>query len=299
MYKRILYALLFLLCPTGRSLPVQATQRALLIGISEYSTLHNSDWNDINGANDILLIEKVLQLKKVKTTKLVNNEATASNIRKEINKLIANINENDTIYLHFSGHGQPVEDLEGDEPDEWDESIVPVDARMWYKQGVYEGKNHITDDELNLFFGRIRKKIGARGMLFVVIDACHSGTMFRNEDESPLDDDAPARGTYIGFAKDKPYHPIRENEISHHYDIQADKNLSPVVIIEACQAWQQNIEIQIDGTYYGPLSYAIYTQLSSHSFDDIIHNPNTIDESMQQFLPQWRKQHIVVETSIK
>ena len=49
----------------------------------------------------------------------------------------------DIVYLHFSTHGQPVEDQNGDEEDGWDESIVPIDAYKIYKKGIYEGKNHL------------------------------------------------------------------------------------------------------------------------------------------------------------
>ena len=49
----------------------------------------------------------------------------------------------DIVYLHFSTHGQPFEDLSGDEDDGWDESIVPVDAPIEYSKGKYEGENHL------------------------------------------------------------------------------------------------------------------------------------------------------------
>ena len=50
------------------------------------------------------------------------------------------VKSGDIVYLHFSCHGQPVEDLDGDEKDGWDESIVPYDA--WKKpiSGIYDGK---------------------------------------------------------------------------------------------------------------------------------------------------------------
>ena len=58
--------------------------------------------------------------------------------------------------------------------------------------GVYEGKKHILDDQLNVYVKRLRKKIGNTGFLYVVIDACHAGTASRANDET-------IRGTHVGF----------------------------------------------------------------------------------------------------
>ena len=283
----------------GNSLFAFSESRALLVGLSQYSGYRNSQWSDINGVNDIRILKALMQSKGFAIDTLVNTNATASNIRQALETLTMTCKPNDTIYIHLSGHGQPYEDINGDEQDGWDESFVPIDASMYYRKGIYEGDKHILDDELNAFFNRIRERIGQKGMLLVVIDACHSGTMSREENDAPFDDEAPVRGTYIGFSEDKIFRPIREQETSYHYVLQSNKNMSPIIVLEACQAWQQNTEVQIDGIYYGPLSYALYTELKNKSFKQVIQNINAVGEIMQRVLPNWRKQHIVVETSIK
>lgn len=298
-YKQRLHIAIFVIILLSSPLYIHSSSKALLVGISQYSSLASTNWNDINGVNDIHIIETVLKQKGFVIDTLINKNATASNIRCALEKIVKDCQYSDTIYIHFSGHGQPFEDVTGDEEDGWDESIVPIDAPMLYKKGIYEGYKHITDDELNVIFERIRKKIGINGLLFVVIDACHSGTMSRDENNMPFEDEAPIRGTYIGFSKDKIYRPVREKEISHHYSLKTDKYLSPVIIVEACQAWQQNTEVMIDGTYYGPLSYTLYSELKNKSFRQVIQNIDAMDKTMQRVLPNWRKQHIVVETSIK
>ena len=280
------------------SLFVYSESRALLIGVSQYSEYKNSQWSDINGINDIRILSIAMQSKGFNIDTLVNTTATAANIRNALENLTKISKPNDTIYIHFSGHGQPFEDMNGDEQDGWDEAFVPIDAQMYYKAGIYEGEKHITDDELNVAFNRIRERIGTKGMLFVVIDACHSGTMSR-DNEAPIDDEASVRGSYIGFSKGKIYRPMREGETSFHYSLQNDKTMSPIIILEACQAWQQNTEVLIDGVYYGPLSYALYTELKSKSLKQVMENINAVDETMQQILPKWRKQHVVVESSCK
>ena len=63
--------------------------------------------------------------------------------------LIASSRKGGMVYLHFSCQGQPFEDLNGDEEDRWDKSIIPYDAmmeEMEYRKEQYEGVNHITDD---------------------------------------------------------------------------------------------------------------------------------------------------------
>lgn len=279
-------------------IPMYATSRALLVGISNYSQNAGSGWSDINGVNDINILQGELYKQGFLVTSILDADATASNIRTSLQELYSQANQNDTIYIHFSGHGQPVEDLNGDELDGWDEAFVPIDAQMWYKQGEYEGENHFIDDELNIFINKIRRKLGAKGLLVVAIDACHSGTMSRDENDVPFEDESPIRGTYVGLSKEKTFHPIREKEITHHYAIETQNDLATTIILEACQAWQQNTEIKVGNNYYGPLSYAIYSRIKEQSFGMVVNNVESVNLTMQQVLPKWRNQQIVVETSI-
>ena len=97
-----------------------ANKRALLIGISNYPVYKNMDgasWGSIHGANDVLMIGNTLKLKGFSVTSLVNSNATATNIRKAFRKLLLEVKAGDVVYLHFSCHGQPFEDMNGDEED--------------------------------------------------------------------------------------------------------------------------------------------------------------------------------------
>ena len=96
-----------------------AKNRALLIGISEYS--HDYKWNTISGTNDIELIKGVLVDFSIRELK--DKDATYDNIIKEFERLIKQSKPSDVVYIHFSGHGQPVEDYDGDEEDGWDEAM--------------------------------------------------------------------------------------------------------------------------------------------------------------------------------
>ena len=116
------------------------TKRALVIGISEYEKSNDNAWGAIHGANDADLIISVLKNQGFKSTKISDKAATAKRIRKGLSDLVASCKSGDIVYLHFSCHGQPFEDIDGDEEDGWDESIVPYDAQMVYKKKAYEGQ---------------------------------------------------------------------------------------------------------------------------------------------------------------
>ena len=123
-------------------------KRALLVGISNYSSNSATQWTDIHGANDVELIAATLKSQRFSIAKVTNKQATAKRIRKELTSLVRSCRAGDVVYIHFSGHGQPFEDKSGDENDGWDESIIPYDAHKAYSKGRYEGSNHILDDEL-------------------------------------------------------------------------------------------------------------------------------------------------------
>ena len=196
----------------------------------------------------------------------------------------------DIVYIHFSTHGQPVEDLNGDEEDGWDESIVPIDAYKIYKKGAYEGQKHLTDDLLNKYIKRLREKIGPTGFLYVIIDACHAGTSSRANDET-------IRGTHVGFTyNNKVFKPSTAKK--SHYKIETSTKLSNVLFIEACRPDQVNTEIKVDGKRFGPLSYNIAQTLSGYTLTT---NANEFVESIKRSLMttgRWpNNQNLVTETS--
>lgn len=174
-------------------------KRALLIGISDYAQHEAKElrWAPIHGANDISLIEGTLRRQGFTITALADSEATAANVRKAFARLVAECRAGDMVYVHFSGHGQAYEDLSGDEDDGWDEALVPYDALRGYRRGVYEGEKHIVDDELGAVFDALRTKVGPKGYVYAVLDACHSGGAARGDEMQ--DDELFVRGTDHGF----------------------------------------------------------------------------------------------------
>lgn len=226
----ILFVILSVLCLSW-PLASMAKKRALLIGISHYpQTTRNNPctWTNIHGSNDVRLLRGTLQKQGFRITTLTNAQATASHIRRALKRLCQQAAKGDMVVIHFSGHGQPFEDLSGDEADGWDEAIVPYDAKKCYSR-TYTGQCHIIDDELERYINNLRTTVGPRGFVYVVLDACHMGGASR--DESETDSAACARGTNVGFSPNgRTYIPRIDRR--GHFTVKASPRMAGVCYIE-------------------------------------------------------------------
>lgn len=271
-------------------LVIAQNKRALLIGISDYQCINKyGGWNNIHGKNDIDLLSSTLKNIGVTVSYLYDRDATKTEILKALNKLVSQCKTGDIIYLHFSTHGQPFEDISGDENDGWDESIVPVDAQIEYIKGKYEGENHLIDDELHEYYTKIRKAIGINGILYVVIDACHAGTSYRGEDS------LITRGTNIGFSKSGKIFCPSINKQSN-FKIQKQDKQGDICLIEACRSYQSNSEIKENGIYYGALSWYINESIKMHKIGCDFSWIYEVKKSMDKD-PRLIRQNIVIESS--
>lgn len=219
---------------------VAQTKRALVIGIGEQV---DKSWAKINGDKDVPLVQQMLH--KVGYTDirtLVNKQATKAGIVSAFKKLTAQCAVGDIVYIHFSGHGQQVTDVNGDEgkKDGWDEAWVPYDAYLRYDEKRYKGEKHLIDDELNTLLTAIRNKIGDSGKLLVVVDACHSGDSSRGDDI-----DETVRGV-----KDEFVIPVKQRGT-------AQKAPERWLTLSACKDYQLNQEMK--NPKVGKLTYALYT----------------------------------------
>lgn len=237
-----------------------AKKRALLVGISKYRANGRTAWTNIHGKEDVDSLAPALKKKGFTVKTLVNEQATYQGITSSLKQLIVETKKGDVVFIHFSCHGQPVEDglLKGfpkDEKDGYDEAIVPIDAGRVYSPNGYKGEKHLIDDELNGYINSIRTKIGPQGMLYVTIDACHAGESSRKGIET-------VRGTNEALTSQPnvKYNPPRGNV--RHYQVEKGKLLSPVLFIEACQSRERNTEIRVNGKEFGALSYNIWNVLN-------------------------------------
>jgi hypothetical protein len=148
-------------------------KRALLIGIDAYPHVL-----PLNGCvNDVQLMRSVLVdtfgFPADQVSLLVNDQATRAGILSAFDALVSATGPDDIVVFHFSGHGSQIADREGDEPSGFDSTIVPFDAT----RPVGDAPD-ITDDEIHL---RIEALAQKTGFITLIFDACHSGTITRDD----------------------------------------------------------------------------------------------------------------------
>ena len=116
--KTFIFVVLTFLLIGGQELHAE-TRRALLIGISDYGNEMEdpNKWTNISGANDVALLSPLFKQQGYKVTTLSDAQATYSGITSALKKIAKQSQKGDIVYLHFSMHGQPFEDLNGDEAD--------------------------------------------------------------------------------------------------------------------------------------------------------------------------------------
>lgn len=271
------------------------SKRAFLVGISEYTyeaALDNA-WTNIHGANDVSLISMSLKKQGFTLNQLTDKECTAFNIRKQLKNFTKHIRKGDIVYIHFSCHGQPYEDIDGDEDDGWDESLVPIDAQMIYSETNYKGQNHIIDDDLNVFLNDIRVRAGNNGTVYLVIDACHAGSSYRGNDDAC--DSLIIRGTDRGFSSiGKDYTPRIDRRSSLRVDHYS--NMADICVIEACRSYQVNSEIKQNGKYYGSLSWYINDVISRYTIGKDFSWVKSVRDEMDKDIRLVR-QNMVIESS--
>lgn len=244
----ILTFLLFILCMNVFC----QEKHALIIALSEYN--QGTNWRKINSFQDAELISEALKCHGFEESNIQvvadAKNGTRQGIINAIERLISEVNRGDVVVFHFSGHGQRVRDKNGDEHDGFDESIVPVDAMMDFTPGVYEGQNHIIDDDLGKLLAKLRQKLGPGGDLLVTLDACQSGTATRGK--------ASKRGTSKPMASES-YQPNTLGVSDTAYGLyEMNNNLSTMVVISATGPNENNYEVRDEqGNLTGPLSLAL------------------------------------------
>lgn len=250
---------IIILCIVSLCCPAQQ-KHALIIAIANYPT--ESGWSKINSDNDRTLLVPEFKRLGFKVTTLQNEQATKQGIIQSLSHLAKQIHPNDYVCIHFTCHGQQMEDNNQDEEDGLDEALIPYDAYLSYKKDIYEGNNHLRDDELEEQLTIIRKTLGEKGSLLVTLDACHSGTADRDE-ECVEDDDAPIRGTSAIFSSNPFFLSPENKNVERQITLPQQKGMSSYCIISACQPFQRNFETKVEGIYYGTLSYALYQTLKA------------------------------------
>lgn len=155
---------------------------AVLVGVNdqEQPSDRYSEVTVLKGpGNDVELMRKLLvdrfgfTADSSHMTTLVGKNATVTAIRKSLtNDLLPKLQANpgSTVVFYFSGHGSQADDIDHDEGDHLDETLVAYDSRS-------DSGNDILDDELETWLAAL--KLSA-GHIAVILDSCHSDTGTRN-----------------------------------------------------------------------------------------------------------------------
>lgn len=195
------------ICPQiGYTAPVPE-KYALLIGIDDYAgtalpSLKGAK-NDVKLMADLLTTRFGFPEKNIFT--LIDREATHTGIAQAFAGLENILQTGDMVYIHYSGHGSRVPDLNHDERKfqgrQMDSTWVSYGSRtelpagagtyagiskrgigLSAGTGVYtrlDNEYDIIDDEINIWLSTLSRKTGR---IVFVSDSCHSGTVTRATD---------------------------------------------------------------------------------------------------------------------
>lgn len=242
-----------------------AKNTALLIGIGNYNPTATG-WNKLHGNNDVALLEKKLKAKGFIVIPLTDAKATKNNIKAALTKLVASTCTGDVVYLHFSGHGQLIADMNNDEQEDFDQSFVCYDACFSPRYKVsgksYRGQNHFIDDELFPYLNNLKRKVGKKGQVLVVFDSCYSGGADRGEQTDYPDQESDVEWSETTRGTDDEF-PVNGSAITYLRSITKPANYTlsggNITIISACASDKKNYECKEkhSGRKYGSLSYCI------------------------------------------
>lgn len=213
-------------------------KRALLIGVNDYRAVPSlqGSLNDIAAMQEVLVTRWGFARQNVRV--LTNAQATRAGVLAALDQFVRDAQPNDTVYIHYSGHGSQVEDLNGDEQDGLDETLVPQDGRS----GTVAD---ITDDELDARFSRLKATDA-----LIVLDSCHSGTATRGLD---IRTRSLPRDTRL--------------ELYQNATLQT-RAIMPVasarfVVMSAAASDQEALDGPVDGRYHGFFSYSLARSIGS------------------------------------
>jgi hypothetical protein len=224
---------------------------ALLVGIDDYPyvTKLKGAVNDVDNMK-LLLVERFGFPDDDQHIRILkDNLATREGILKAIQEhLIAKSTPDSVVVFHYSGHGSQIKDVNGDEIDNWDETIVAYDSAH---QDPRPNRD-ITDDELLDLLSQLTEKTPNVTFIF---DSCHSGTVNRGSGlaRQVERDERPPGGQKLSAARTAKG--ADEGKSGLH-----PPNARHAVISGATSA-ESAYEIEINGNHYGTMTWYLVEQL--------------------------------------
>jgi hypothetical protein len=282
--------------------PERPNRFALLVGCSRYPGLAES--RQLRGpANDVVLLRSVLMSRfgfpESGVVTLSEHGApglqpTRANIERAFRDLAARAQKGDQIVILMAGHGSQQPDgtpsPDDPEPDGLDEIFLPADVGNWDGQAGTV-KNAIVDDELRVWLVAITSK-GAS--VWIIMDACHSGTMTRGGGEEVLRQVPPEELVPVEAIEKARKRALSAPEQTRggpgdDAPVDASSALSGLVALYAAQSTEPTVEKLLPpesagAKPYGLLTYTI-SELLSETAAPITYS-ELVDRIHQQYV-QW------------
>lgn len=217
------------------------SKKALCVGINNYPGTQN----DLNGCvNDARAWADLLvahyDFPQADVVLLLDDQATKANIMAGLKNLLAGARSGDVLVFTNSSHGTYVLDTHGDEPDRYDEALVPYDFR----------DNLILDDELRELFADL--PAGVR--LTVISDSCHSGSVTRLVAPAIVPPPRPRllRPAELGLpdVPDDERTRLRSKHRKGHPQSRMKE-----ILLSGCKSTEYSYDALIGGTYHGAMTY--------------------------------------------
>ena len=223
-----------------------ATGISIHIGLNRVDPSHYQGWDGkLKGCeNDAHAMEEIARKQKFVTNLLLNEQATAEAVKAAIAGAASQLKSGDILLLTYSGHGGQVKDPIEEGEEGYDETWVLYDRQL-------------IDDELYALWGRFEDDV----RIFMLSDSCHSGTVAREIQESPLFAGQPAANVPVARAmptdvRDRTYDANKvlydrieaENPQGDRVGIGAS-----VILISGCQDNQASGDGPQNGVFTGAL----------------------------------------------
>jgi metacaspase-1 len=226
-------------------------RKALLVGINYTGTPYRL----FGCINDVVNMGSYLQKVRKYNSFIIMTDTsrikpTRSNILAGFRVLLRGAKSGDELWFHFSGHGTLVHDASRDEESGRDSCICPIDvARAGF----------ISDDVIRSNLAALVPK-GVR--LYMVLDACHSGTgcdlRYKYDDSSYL----TSRLTTLP----EKYVPNDWSLQQTNYEFKRyDKTAGEVFCISGCQDEQTSADAFLGGQASGVVTYLLLNCLNNNS----------------------------------
>ena len=239
------------------------TRRALLIGCNYTGTSSQLEGcvNDVKNIKNYLTTygnfnESDITILSDQRGTIQENLPTKKNIILAIRKFVTGLPKSGRVVLffHYSGHGSYTADINADEEDGKDETIVPLD---------YEDNGFIIDDDLKAMLVDV---LNNNVELYCIMDCCHSGT-----------------GLDLRYSC-KVKSTIDSKEYYFVHNKKTQKSEAKVILFSGCKDNQTSADSKIGLKHQGAMTWAFLEVLKKYNYEPISYK--TILHNIQDLLAE-------------